>query len=139
MERERNIKNRKVRRRKNHLQKKIGLFCMAAFLLGVLCGKLVFAKEEPPEVVSGEQMSIRLTEPEKEKKVNINEGQAFREEDGKTEEEDWKLVLVNRTHSMEEGYVPELAEIENNHYFDARAVEYLQPVSYTHLTLPTIA
>ncbi len=129
MERERNIKNRKGQRRRNHLQKKIVLFCMAAFLLGVLCGKLVFAKEEPSEDFAGEKMSIQLTEPETEKtekKVNINEGQASKKENVKKEEEDWKLVLVNGTHSMEEGYVPELAEIENNHYFDARAVEYLQ-------------
>ena len=38
---------------------------------------------------------------------------------------DWKLTLVNAS-PMEEGYEPELAEIENNYYFDARAVKYLQ-------------
>ena len=31
----------------------------------------------------------------------------------------WQLI-------QEEGYEPELAEIENNYYFDARAVKYLQ-------------
>ena len=33
---------------------------------------------------------------------------------------------MNASHPLEDGYVPELAEIENNYYFDARAVGALQ-------------
>lgn len=118
------LREKKHRRRQRNLQKKLTFFCMIAFLLGVLCGKLVFAKEEAETTLSEKKTNIRMTEPEKEKAVNINQGQMEKEESA--EGDNWNLVLVNSTHFMEEDYVPQLAEIENNYYFDARAVEYLQ-------------
>lgn len=123
-ERETILREKQRHRRQRNSQKKIALFCMAAFLLGVLCGKIVFAKDTPETAASERQGNIRLTEPETEKTVNINQSQEQQEETAK--EEAWNLVLVNSTHFMEEDYVPQLAEIENNYYFDARAVEYLQ-------------
>lgn len=121
-EKENTLRERKCHRRQRNLQKKLICFCMFAFLLGVLCGKLVFAKDKQEGIMPENKVDIRLTEPEKEKTVNINQGQ----EAENANEEAWNLVLVNSTHAMEEGYVPQLAEIENNYYFDARAVEYLQ-------------
>lgn len=118
------LREKKHRRRQRNLQKKLTFFCMIAFLLGVLCGKLVFAKEEAETTLSEKKTNIQMTEPEKEKAVNINQGQMEKEESA--EGDNWNLVLVNSTHFMEEDYVPQLAEIENNYYFDARAVEYLQ-------------
>lgn len=123
-EKENILREKRRHRRRRKLQTKIIFFCSTAFFAGVLCGKLVFAKEQPEKVMSEEQKSIRLKEPEAEKALNINEGQ--KQEEDTAEEEAWNLVLVNSAHAMEEGYVPQLAEIENNYYFDARAVEYLQ-------------
>lgn len=128
-ERETILREKKRYQKQRNLKKKLIGFCMAAFLLGVLCGKLVFAKEKAETAASDGQVSIRLTEPEKEKEkaVNINQGQKEQKQQEETaKEQEWNLVLVNSTHFMEEDYVPQLAEIENNYYFDARAVEYLQ-------------
>ena len=41
--------------------------------------------------------------------------------------EDWRLTLVNNTHPLEDGYVPELADADaNGHQFDARAADALK-------------
>lgn len=117
------LKEKKRQQKQRRLHKKITVFCMIAFFMGVLCGKIVFAKEEPEKITVKEQTGIHMEEPEKEKVGNIHQGGIGKEE---TEEgEMWQLVLVNSTHAMEEGYVPKLEEIENNYYFDARAVESL--------------
>lgn len=118
------LKERKRQQKQRRLHKKIAVLCMTAFLLGVLCGKMVFAKEEPEKISVKEQTEIQKEEPEKEKVENIHQGRIGKEET--TEGEMWRLVLVNAAHAMEEGYVPELAEIENDYYFDERAVESLQ-------------
>ena len=114
------------KRRKKHKQKKMFLttvlMCMAAFFLGVLCGKLVFAKEKSVEEPQVTMHSID-EDSEEEERVNINWGRTYYENELG---EDWNLVLVNSSYFMEEDYVPKLAEIENNYYFDARAVEELQ-------------
>ena len=40
---------------------------------------------------------------------------------------DWRLTLVNSTHSLEDGYVPELADVDaNGHQLDARAADALK-------------
>lgn len=38
----------------------------------------------------------------------------------------WYLMLVNQSHPMEEGYVPELANIDASHQVDKRVLEPLQ-------------
>lgn len=122
MQKEKSIKEYRKKRRQRVLQTKMMLICMFTFLLGVLCGKVVFAKAEPDEISVSKVIPIQGNELAEER-ININQGRVSQEDDL---EQDWKLVLVNSTHFMEEGYVPELAEIENNYYFDARAVANLQ-------------
>lgn len=112
----------KHQKRQKKLQRKIIFMCMAAFLLGVVCGKIVFAREEPENISVSQGVQVRENE-STEKRVNINQGRSNQENES---EKDWMLVLVNSTHFMEKDYVPQLAEIENNYYFDARAVEELQ-------------
>lgn len=116
------LKEKKRQEKQRRLHKKITVFCMIAFFMGVLCGKIVFAKEEPEKITVKEQTGIHMEEPEKE--TDINQRRIGKEETA--EGEMWQLVLVNSTHAMEEGYVPKLEEIENNYYFDARAMESLQ-------------
>lgn len=42
------------------------------------------------------------------------------------EEESWKTILVNNSHAMADGYVPELVTVDNTSFkFDARAAEDL--------------
>ncbi|MGN0334987.1 MAG: M15 family metallopeptidase [Lachnospiraceae bacterium] len=109
--------SKKRRRRKQ--QRKIVFYCILAFLTGVVFGMLVSAKEEgiESETFSGDMEAAA----EKNSEIQTGPGEASEEK-----AEDWNLVLVNGTHFMEEGYQPELTEIENNYYFDARAAEYLK-------------
>lgn len=105
-------RRQKQKRQKRALHRKIFGFCLFTFLLGVMFGKIVFAGEAEAAGVVG-----NLTSP-----GSFLTAARDKEREG----EDWKLTLVNASHPVEEGYEPELAEIENNYYFDARAVEFLQ-------------
>lgn len=121
------------RRRKQAMQRKILGFCVFTFLLGVLCGKIVFAKSPKEE---SEKMTAEYTENTKELSEQnsdspVSDGIAGNllaagEAAGEDRDEAWKLTLVNKWNPMENGYKPAVAEIENNYYFDARAVGYLQ-------------
>ena len=127
--REAEYENRGMRKRKRKqaMQRKILGFCMFTFLLGVLCGRIVFAKDpdadleesglkERPEVIDSEIQ-------ENGSAGNLLTAGGLLDENS---EDSWSMVLVNRNHAVEDGYEPPLAEIENNYYFDARAVEYLK-------------
>ena len=119
------------RKRKRAMQRKILGFCVFTFLLGVLCGRIVFAKgpkEEPGQVMAEDTESMIEVSADGTDSP-VSEGIAGNmlaagEETGK--EEAWKLTLVNKWNPMEDGCKPAVAEIENNYYFDARAVGYLQ-------------
>ncbi len=116
------IRENAVRRRKQELHRKIFVFCLFTFLLGVLFGKIVFAKErENLETVPFSESDLleenSSRNPERDENIPDLETVTA---------DDWKLTLVNASCPMEEGYVPKLSEIENNYYFDARAVSYLQ-------------
>lgn len=96
--------------------------CLLAFLLGVLCGRLAFAKERAAsgqEETGGEEDAGAMAGG-----APGTVGGAL--SSGQADKADWRLTLVNASHPLEDGYVPELAEIENNYYFDARAVGALQ-------------
>lgn len=113
---------RREKMRQRSIQKRMAVAAMFAFLLGVLCGKIVFARE-PVEEVNVSKTVISENAPDE--KININQNRTSARQ-AETEEEAWNLVLVNSTHFMEEGYVPELTEAENNYYVDKRIVRHLQ-------------
>lgn len=113
------------RRRRKQKEKRMllaaALICMAMFFLGVLCGKLVFAKED--RMADSKVVPENMREPVTEDRVNINQGRISPENES---EKNWKLILVNGSHFMEDGYVPKLAEVEEGYYFDVRAVKDLE-------------
>lgn len=123
--RQRAVRDREQSRRKRQqgLQRRILGFCIFTFLLGVLCGKLVFAKEPENKEFYGEKAAEnfwgKLRAEKKDEAKDAVQGLD-------SKEDSWKLTLVNQTHVLEKGYEPPLAEIENNYYFDARAVEALK-------------
>ena len=115
-------RERRRRKRQQELRRKIFGFCMFTFLLGMLCGKIVFSKEVSAQTEGAEETeTAEYLEP-----TGIVHASGVLETQQEPSGEDWKLVLVNAGHPVKEGYEPELAEIENNYYFDARAVKYLQ-------------
>lgn len=113
------------RRRQRQFYRILAAIWLMAFVLGLLCGKLVFAKEtgllaragaEPAAEESGNDMT----------QTAEHDSGTIDTLDGEESDGDWKLTLVNATHPMEEGYRPRVSEIENNYYFDSRAVGELQ-------------
>ena len=109
---------KRKRRRRGPAKSVFCLLCIIIFLLGLLTGKLVFARERE----TGKT----------EKKETVSDGTAggYNTEDPVLSEteaaEDWMLRLVNASHPLDREYRPELEEIENNYYFDARAVQELR-------------
>lgn len=108
--------------RKHRLQRNIFLIGVAAFMCGVIFGKIVLADEERVREVV-------------EERVNINQGRAedqeepadtIRLESWAAKNDAWKLVLVNRTNFMDQGYVPELSEVEDHYWVDSRIAEALR-------------
>lgn len=120
----------KYRRRRQELHRKILGFCLFTFLLGVLFGKIVFAKETgllEQAWRSAEGRSSLADNKDRDgfMQSSVEKGNLPSVLDS-PDQDDWKLTLVNASCPLEEGYTPKLAEIENNYYFDARAVSYLQ-------------
>ncbi len=109
---------KRKRRRRGSAKSVFCFLCIIIFLLGLLTGKLVFARERE----TGKT----------EKRETVSDGTAggYNTEDpvlAETEDaEDWMLRLVNASHPLDGEYCPRLEEIENNYYFDARAVQELR-------------
>lgn len=113
------------------MQRKILGFCVFTFLLGVFCGRIVFAKG--PKEDFGQAMAedtesiIEVSADGADSPASEGiAGNMLTAGEETSKEEAWKLTLVNKWNPMEDGYKPAVAEIENNYYFDARAVGYLQ-------------
>lgn len=108
--------NREYRRRKRQreLQIRVLGFCVFTFLLGVLFGKMVFAreKENPKESVRIEERGMGEETLSPEKKTALDE------------EEDC-LTLVNAENPLPEDYQVKTVEIENHLLLDVRAADAL--------------
>ena len=113
------------RRRQRQFYRILAAIWLMAFVLGLLCGKLVFAKETGLLARAGAEPAEEESENDRVQAAEHDSGTADNP-DGEESAGDWKLTLVNATHPMAEGYRPWVSEIENNYYFDSRAVGELQ-------------
>lgn len=108
-------RKKKRQKRRRELFHKIFFFSATAFLLGVICGKVLFAKgAEELKMTEGSWSyeTYQSREPEVQKPENL--------------EIPWELTLVNYKNFIDAAYAPELSEIEDNYYFDKRAAEPLK-------------
>ena len=113
------------RRRQRQFYRILAAIWLMAFVLGLLCGKLVFAKETGLLARAGAEPAAEESENDRVQAAEHDSG-TIDNPDGEESAGDWKLTLVNATHPMAEGYRPRVSEIENNYYFDSRAVGELQ-------------
>ena len=113
------------RRRQRQFYRILAAIWLMAFVLGLLCGKLVFAKETGLLARAGAESAAEESENDRTQTAEHDSG-TIGNPDGEESAGDWKLTLVNATHPMAEDYRPRVSEIENNYYFDSRAVEELQ-------------
>ncbi len=91
---------------------------VAGFLGGVALGRYVEGRQAAETVQKKDNQYESL-----EKEYNSVKEQAEAQNE---ETRPWYLMLVNQSHPMEDGYVPELANIDDSHQVDARVLEPLQ-------------
>lgn len=91
---------------------------VAGFLGGVVLGRYVESRQAAETVQKKDNQYESL-----EKEYNSVKEQAEAQNE---ETRPWYLMLVNQSHPMEDGYVPELANIDDSHQVDARVLEPLQ-------------
>lgn len=91
---------------------------VAGFLGGVALGRYVEGRQAAETVQKKDNQYESL---EKEYHSVKEQAEAQNEET-----RPWYLMLVNQSHPMEDGYVPELANIDDSHQVDARVLEPLQ-------------
>lgn len=91
---------------------------VAGFLGGVALGRYVEGRQAAETVQKKDNQYESL-----EKEYNSVKEQAEAQNE---ETRPWYLMLVNQSHPMEDGYVPELANIDDAHQVDARVLEPLQ-------------
>lgn len=91
---------------------------VAGFLGGVALGRYVESRQAAETVQKKDNQYESL-----EKEYNYVKEQAEAQNE---ETRPWYLMLVNQSHPMEDGYVPELANIDDSHQVDARVLEPLQ-------------
>lgn len=91
---------------------------VAGFLGGVALGRYVEGRQAAETVQKKDNQYESL-----EKEYN-----SVKEQDEAQNEETrpWYLMLVNQSHPMKDGYVPELANIDDSHQVDVRVLEPLQ-------------
>lgn len=109
-------------RKMHHLGKVFFVSCatvlVAGFLGGVALGRYVESRQAAETVQKKDNQYESL-----EKEYNSVKEQAEAQNE---ETRPWYLMLVNQSHPMEDGYVPELANIDDSHQVDARVLEPLQ-------------
>ncbi|MBQ8185008.1 MAG: M15 family metallopeptidase [Lachnospiraceae bacterium] len=124
IEREKQERQRKVQRQRKQkkLYWKIFGFCLFAFLLGFLFGRVVLAAEQE-RADKRQEEEFRQSEAtgtsEEMLQTSVEEPVVF----GK---EEWNLILVNGGHPMPEDYQVELTEVGSGHQVDSRIAQALK-------------
>lgn len=105
--------------------KRLMMVSLFVFLLGGILGGVVGKSiEEGTSEERISKVSVQIKE-EKEKQEEMqNELDKLREElDVDVQSLPWNMVLVNWKHPMQEGYTPELAELERGYEVDVRILD----------------
>lgn len=108
---------------KRFVEKKILVAAAASLLVGALLGGELCSFIEKKKA---EEELAKVTEElqrEEEARVTALQEKLNRVQNGEPVELPWYLVLVNHKNPMEEGYVPELTEVEPDYYVDSRIAD----------------
>ncbi len=123
---------RPAQRRKMILNTAIVIAGIAAGILsGYLLGEGLAERKADADIKAAEKKLYRIQEQLQEVNQQLEESGAVEEAalaERMKEFEDgipWNMTLVNAENPMQEGYVPELAEVENGYSVDARIAEDL--------------
>ena len=118
------IKIRKMTRE----QKRLVIVAMLALLVGGMFGNFVGRSKEEKKSEKKVAQAVAEVQEEEQTKFRKIEKQLYdlKEELKEEVELPWNLVLVNGNHPMEEGYVPELMELEEGYSVDSRILDSAQ-------------
>lgn len=118
------IKIRKMTRE----QKRLVFVAMLALLVGGIFGNFVGRSKEEKKSEKKVAQAVAQVQEEEQTKYKKIEKQLYDLKDELEEEVElpWNLVLVNGKHPMEEGYVPELMELEKGYSVDSRILDAAQ-------------
>lgn len=117
---------RKSIRRMSPVQKKMWTVFLVALLIGGVLGGVIgraIEKSNAKKAVAAATKEVQKTEKKKQDALKKELFDLQKEIEDTTEELPWNMVLVNSTHAMEEGYVPELVELQDGYQVDKRIVD----------------
>ena len=119
---------RKIRRM-SPAQKRLAMVAMIALLVGCFMGNGIGKVSEKKRSEKKVQEAVAKVQKKADEKLNSVEKELYALQDqlhDHSVELPWNLVLVNGLHPMEEGYVPELTEIQPGYSVDTRIANALR-------------
>ncbi len=115
------LRIRKEIRKLSLVWKHIVFLAGITLLVGCSIGMAIGALAEQKK--SDEKVASAIAKVEKTQQDKLEQMQKELEKIEEEEEKPWNLVLVNDEHSMEEGYMPDLAEVTEGYSVDSRIAE----------------
>lgn len=115
-----------IKRKIKHMtpaQKRLAIVAALGLFVGCLMGNGIGRASEERKSEKKVQEAVAKVQKEADKKLDSAEKKLYDLQDKLQEnkvEQPWNLVLVNNSHPMEEGYVPELTEIKPGYSVDTR-------------------
>lgn len=115
-----------IKRKIKHMtpaQKRLAIVAALGLFVGCLMGNGIGRASEERKSEKKVQEAVAKVQKEADKKLDSVEKKLYDLQDELQEnkvEQPWNLVLVNNSHPMEEGYVPELTEIKPGYSVDTR-------------------
>ena len=113
-------------RRMSREQKRLVIFGIVALLIGAILGNSIGRAKEEKKSEEKVLQAVAEVKAKDDKKLKEVEKQLYDLKEQMNEEKvelPWNMVLVNGEHPMEEGYVPELMELEKGLSVDARILD----------------
>ena len=117
-----------LKRKINHMtpaQKRLAIVSIIALTMGCLMGNGIGHAAEERKSEKKSKEAVAKVQKDADEKLGSMTKQLYdlqEKVNGTTEDLPWNLVLVNNTHPMKEGYVPELAELTPGHSIDRRII-----------------
>lgn len=113
---------KKIRNMRRETKKLLAVAVIAVLLGGFLGGRICGCIEKKKATEELAKVTAELQK-QGEAKVNALQEKLDRIQNEEAKEKPWYLVLVNNKNPMEEGYEPELTELEPEHYVDSRIAD----------------
>ena len=110
---------RSIRNMRRETKRILAVTLVAILAGGFLGGRIGSGREQKKAAEELTRVTAKLKKEEKAKINALNE-KLERLQNEEEKEKPWYLVLVNSKNPMEEGYVPELTELESEYYVDSR-------------------